>query len=380
VEEYARFRAAMEKQGSTWTSWPERLRNGTLKEGDYEEKSKHYHAYTQWLAREQVNNLVADSRGKGVTLYFDLPVGVHSDGYDTWCEGENFALDATAGAPPDTVFTNGQNWVFPPLHPEKIREQKYRYFKAYIRHHLRYAGMLRIDHVMGFHRLFWIPKGLDASHGVYVRYRAEEFYAILSLESQRHRSIIVGEDLGTVPSYVRPAMSRHGLQSMYVLHYELAGDSSDALPQPKRNIVASLNTHDMPPFAAFWQELDIPERLSLGHLNNKSAQIETRSRRAVKQVLQNYLRKNGWLDGKDENVRDIMSACLSFMSASPARFVLINLEDLFLETQSQNIPGTDDRNPNWRRKAHYTLEEFFQLPEVLDTLKDLNRIRKKAKK
>jgi len=167
---------------------------------------------------------------------------------------------------------------------------------------------------------------------------------------------------------------------MYVLHYELAGDSPDALPQPKRNIVASLNTHDMPPFAAFWQELDIPERLSLGHLNKKSAQIETRSRRAVKQVLQNYLRKNGWLDGKDENVRDIMRACLSFMSASPARFVLINLEDLWLETQSQNIPGTDDKNPNWRHKAHYTLEEFFQLPEVLDTLDEINRIRKKAEK
>ena len=284
------------------------------------------------------------------------------------------------GAPPDTVFTKGQNWVFPPIHPEKIREQKYRYFTAYIRHHLRHAGMLRIDHVMGFHRLFWIPEGLDASHGVYVRYRAEEFYAILSLESQRHRSIIVGEDLGTVPAYVRPAMSRHGLQRMYVLHYELAGDSSKRLPQPKRNIVASLNTHDMPPFAAFWQDLDIPERLKMGLLNTKSARVETHSRRAVKQVLQNYLRKNGWLDSKDSNIRAIMSACLSFMGASPARFVLVNLEDLWLETESQNIPSTEDRNPNWRRKTRYPLEEFYQLPEVLDTLKEIDRIRKQAEK
>ena len=137
--------------------------------------------------------------------------------------------NATAGAPPDAVFTGGQNWYFPPLHPENIRQDGYRYVRDYLRHHLQYADMLRIDHVMGLHRLFWIPPGQDASRGVYVRYHAEELYAILALESHRHRSVIVGEDLGIVPAYVRKAMSRHGLHRMYVLYYELAEDPSRAL-------------------------------------------------------------------------------------------------------------------------------------------------------
>ncbi|MFC2073138.1 4-alpha-glucanotransferase [Chloroflexota bacterium] len=380
VEDYARFRAAMEKQCSPWPSWPKRLRDGILNEGDYEEKSKLYHMYAQWLAHRQVQDLSDGARSRGVTLYIDLPLGTHPEGYDVWRERESFVLGVTAGAPPDAVFTWGQNWMFPPLHPERIRKQGYRYFTAYIRYHLQHAGMLRIDHVMGLHRLFWIPKGLDASHGVYVRYRAEELYAILSLESHRHRSVIVGEDLGTVPAYVRPAMSRHGLQRMYVLNYELAGNSSDTLHRPQRNSVVSLNTHDMPPFAAFWQGRDIEERRDLGLLDQKSARSEKKARQAVNSALVSFLRKKDWLRGNDTNVTAVFRACLSFLSASQARVLLVNLEDLWLETQSQNVPSTDDRNPNWRRKARYALEEFCQLPEVRDTLKKIDRLRRQGAK
>ncbi|MFC1942902.1 4-alpha-glucanotransferase [Chloroflexota bacterium] len=378
IEDYARFRAAMEKQCSPWPSWPKRLRDGNLNEGDYEERNKLYYMYAQWLAHRQVQNLSEGTRRRGISLYFDLPLGTHPEGYDVWRERESFALGVTAGAPPDAVFTWGQNWMFPPLHPERIREQGYRYFTAYIRHHLQHAGMLRIDHVMGLHRLFWIPKDMDASHGVYVRYRAEELYAILSLESHRHRSIIVGEDLGMVPAYVRLAMSRRGLQRMYVLHYELAGNSS--LHRPQRNSVASLNTHDMPPFAAFWQGLDIEERHGLGLLNQENARTEKKARQAVKSALVSFLREKDWLRGKDTNVTAVFRACLSFLSASQARVLLVNLEDLWLETQSQNVPSTDDRNPNWRRKARYALEEFCQMPEVRDTLKEIDRLRKQGAK
>ena len=380
VEDYARFRATMEKQRSTWFSWPQRMQNGDLKAGDYEEKNKIYYIYAQWLAHCQVGNLADKLRNRVITMYFDLPLGTHKEGYDIWRQRDNFSLEATTGAPPDVVFTSGQNWMFPPPHPEKMREHGYSYFRAYISHHLRHAGMLRIDHVMGLHRLFWIPEGLDARYGVYVRYPAEELYAILALESQRHRSIIVGEDLGTVPAGVRPAMSRHGLQRMYVLHYELADNARHALHHPQRNIVASLNTHDMPPFAAFWQGLDIPERQALGLLNEKSARSERRSRRNIKKALLSSLRNNGWLDGEEHDTRAVLEACLAFLSTSQARTVLINLEDLWLETQSQNIPSTDDRNPNWRRKTRYTLEEFCRLPEVCDTLKEIDRLRKKRPK
>jgi 4-alpha-glucanotransferase len=376
VEDYASFRATMEKQRSPWPSWEQRPRDGILNEGDYEEKTRLYFMYAQWLAHQQIQDLADRVRRRGISLYFDLPVGNHSEGYDVWRERDVFGLDASVGSPPDVVFTKGQDWGFPPLLPDEIRGQGYRYIINYLRHHLQHAGMLRIDHVMGLHRLFWIPKGLDAIHGAYVRYRADELYAILCLESHRHRSIIVGEDLGTVPAYVRPAMSQHGLHRMYVLHYELADNVSGALHRPQHNIVASLNTHDMPPFASFWQELDILERLNLGLLNNKGSRDEKRSRKVIKRALLTFLRSKGWLINGESSDRAVLKACLSFLCSSRARIVLVNVEDLWLETLSQNVPSTGDRNPNWQRKARYTREEILHLPEVRDILKEIDRLRK----
>jgi len=380
VEDYARFRAVMEKQQVPWHSWPKRLCDGTLNEGDYDEVVKRYYMYAQWLAHQQVQNLADGARRRGATLYFDLPLGTHPDGYDVWRERESFTLEATAGAPPDAVFTRGQDWGVPPLHPENIRQQGYGYVINYLRHHLRYAGMLRIDHVMGLHRLFWIPKGLDAEHGVYVRYRSEELYAILALESHRHRSIIVGEDLGTVPSYIRPEMASHNLHRMYVVHYELACNPRKPLGRIPESVIASLNTHDMPTFSAFWQELDIQERLNMGLLDKKNARMEKRNRQACKEALISFLRNRNLLKKDRADIRDILRACLLFLSGSRARTVLVNLEDLWLETQPQNVPGTDYELPNWQRKARYALEEFCQLSEVRDILKEIDRLREKGKK
>lgn len=379
IGEYARFRAVMEKQNAPWSVWPQRLRDGNIHEGDYDEETRDYHLYAQWLAHQQVQELSESTRKRGVKLYFDLPVGVHPAGYDVWRQRDVFALGAAAGAPPDAVFTNGQNWGFPPLHPENIREQHYRYVIDYLRHHLKYADMLRIDHVMGLHRLFWIPQGLNASEGVYVRYHAEEFYAILSLESHRSRSIIVGEDLGIVPSYVRPAMARHGLSRMYILYYELTDNATDTIGRITPNTVASLNTHDMPPFAAFWQDMDIPEKKGLGLLDTKGAQKENKTRRGMKAALIKGLRKKNLLSKADASTRAILQDCLAFLSASPAHVVLVNLEDLWLETRSQNIPGTGEKYPSWQRKARYSLEEFCRMQDVRDILEGISRLRKQGK-
>lgn len=378
VEEYARFRAVMEGCHGSWYSWPPVLRDGTLKDGDCDENVKNYHLYAQWLAHQQVRELSRKTREKDVMLYFDLPLGVHPDGYDVWRERSLFALDASTGAPPDPVFTTGQDWGFPPLHPEKIREQGYRYVIAYLRHHLQYAGMLRIDHVMGLHRLFWIPRELDASHGIYVRYRAEELYAILAVESHRSRSIIVGEDLGIVPSYVRPTLARHGLHRMYVLRYELADNAPEAVGRIPHGSVASLNTHDMPPFASFWEDIDIGERQGLGQLDANSALTERRTRKSVKGALVAFLRTKGLLPQRGRSTRAILKACLAYLSQSRARVVLVNLEDLWLERRSQNVPGTGQEHPNWRRKARYGLEEFCQMPEVTGTLREINDLRKQG--
>ena len=375
VEDYARFRATCERRNSSWRSWSQPLREGIIKEGDYDETTRRYHLYAQWLAHQQMETVSKTAREKELQLYLDLPLGVHPDGYDVWREADAFVQDAEAGAPPDTVFTRGQNWEFPPLHPQRIREQGYQYVIAYLRHNLAHAGILRVDHVMGFHRLFCIPRGMESNQGVYLRYHAEELYAILALESQRHQTIIVGEDLGIVPGYVRPAMKKHAFNRMYVLRYELANDNANGLHPVPPDSVASLNTHDMPPFASFWQGLDIEESLRLGMLNGADAQADRDNLPNIRRVLAACLRGGGWLQESDDDVLAVLKACLAYLAASRARVVLVNLEDLWLEAQPQNVPSTRTEYPNWQRKMRLTFEEFCQMSQVVDILRSVSKLR-----
>ncbi len=288
-------------------------------------------------------------------------------------EREAFAVEASGGAPPDAVFTKGQDWGFPPLHPGRIREQGYRYVLAYVRRQLQYAGVLRIDHMPVFHRLFWVPRGLEASQGVYVRYPAEELYALFSLESHRHQAMLVGEDLGTVPPEVPESMARHNVHRMYVVQYVLQDDPEEVLPVIPAGSIASVNTHDMPPFAAYWQGLDIRQRQELGLLGDQDPNREREHRRAMLDALVNFLREQGRL-GEAGDVASVLRACLSHLAASEARIVLVNLEDLWLETQPQNVPSTAGECPNWRNKARYALEQFRALPEVIETLRRIDRL------
>src|SRR5262249_19677229 len=191
------------------------------------------------LADEQLSRLASSAREAGPGLYLDLPLGVHGHGYDVWRERPSFAVGASGGCPPDLVFPRGQDWGFPPLHPEGIRADGYSYVCAYLRHQMKSAGVLRIDHMPVFHRLYWVPAGMEASDGVYVRYPAEELYALFSLESHRHRTALVGEDLGTVPPEVPESMARHGVHRMYVLQYAARPEAEAALPPPPEESVAS---------------------------------------------------------------------------------------------------------------------------------------------
>lgn len=378
VEDYARFRATGERQSAPWPSWPERLRSGDLKEGDYGETARRYHLYVQWVAHEQIKALSEKGGSAGVGLYLDLPLGVHPYSYDVWREREAFALDVSGGAPPDVVFTKGQDWGFPPLHPEAIREQRYRYFITYLRHQLKYTSLLRIDHVMALHRLFWIPKGLEPRDGVYVRYPAEDLYAIVSLESYRHRSSIVGENLGTVPGYVNGAMARHRVQQMYVVQYELNPGVRRVLRVVPHDAVASLNTHDMPPFAAYWECLDIEDRVELDLLSFRGARLERKNRRALQQALEAFLRRQGWLKARSVGPQALLQGCLRFLSASSARVLLVNVEDLWLETQPQNVPATHGERPNWQRKARHTIEAICGMPTLCGILRDVGGLRRDA--
>ncbi|HWC59598.1 MAG TPA: 4-alpha-glucanotransferase, partial [Verrucomicrobiae bacterium] len=208
VNDYAAFRAVCDTLKTSWHNWPQRLREGTIREGDYDTSAQQFHLYVQWLAHGQMDELIQRSEKNGVKLYLDLPLGVNPDGYDVWRERDSFALDASAGAPPDLFFSKGQDWGFAPLHPRRIRENGYRHVLAFLRFQMHHARLLRIDHVMGLHRLYWVPHGFAAREGTYVNYPADELHAIFSLESHRHRTRLVGENLGTVPPAVNESMQR----------------------------------------------------------------------------------------------------------------------------------------------------------------------------
>jgi 4-alpha-glucanotransferase len=287
-----------------------------------------------------------------MSFYLDLPLGVHPYGYDTWRERGSFALDVSAGSPPDAFFTKGQNWGFAPLNPYAMRQNHYRYLLEFLRFKMRHTGFLRIDHVMWLHRLYWIPKGQPASEGAYVRYPAEELYAILSLESHRHKTMLVGENLGTVPPEVNECMARHHLRETYVLQYE-AGPKA-RLRLPPRHSVASLNTHDMPTFEAFVRGLDIDDRFDLGLIKKSDLAGEHRQRRKIVAAVRKALGAKG----------DLLEFALKFLGQSDAEIVLINIEDLWRETLPQNVPSTSSERPNWRRKLRYAIKEIRANPEV----------------
>ncbi|HEU5360687.1 MAG TPA: 4-alpha-glucanotransferase, partial [Candidatus Deferrimicrobiaceae bacterium] len=376
AEEYAVFRATGERQRAPWPAWPAPLRDRRIPPEAYDEEAKRYHLYVQWVFDEQFGALSKRFRERGEALYLDLPLGVSYDSYDVWRNRDLFVLDVAAGAPPDDFFTQGQNWGFPPMHPGRSREEGFRYYRACLRHQLRHAGILRIDHVMGLHRFFWVPRGMTAREGTYVRYPAEELYAVLTLESHRHGARIVGEDLGTVPPYVRPAMARHGLSRMFVVQFGLSPDPARALRPVPAESLGCVNTHDMPTFASFWEGRDIDDRIALGLLDEEGAREERKRRSRLKDALAAFLRRKGWLENAGSGSEPVLAGCLSFLAASRTGVVITNLEDLYLETDPQNVPGTWKERPNWLRKARYGFETIREMPRVIRALREVDRLRK----
>ncbi len=377
LEDYATFRATNEKQGLPWVMWPEAAQNGTLSTGDYDPAVAQYHQYVQWIAFEQIAALSRRAKEGGLGFYLDMPLGVHPDSYDVWRGRGLFARTASAGAPPDSFFSGGQDWGFPPMHPERDREQGYRYFISFLQKLMRLAGILRIDHVAGLHRLYWVPHGLKPTEGVYVHYHGEEMYAILCLESHRTRTIVVGEDLGTIPLYVRNAMDRHQVHRMFVQMFGLTDNPDQPLVSALPGTVASLNTHDLPTFAGLWYGIDIDVMHDLGFLSDEAHQKEWQTRNKTKWAM----RKHFGLENADEGRAcwEIMQHVTCHLGASPAGLAILTLEDLWLEKQPQNVPGTWRERPNWRRKAALTFEEFTNHPEVLEVLEQFNRARRERK-
>ncbi|MGA2803548.1 MAG: 1,4-alpha-glucan branching protein GlgB [Acidimicrobiales bacterium] len=378
--EYARFRAAVDRFGIEWHTWPGPLRSGLLRWSDVDPVNERYHVYAQWVAHEQMMELSERLSQRGQVLALDLPVGIHPCGYDVWRHREQYATGMSVGAPPDGFFAQGQSWGFPPTRPEALRADGHEEFRAALAHHLRVAGMLRIDHIMGLQRLFWIPAGAEPCQGVYVKMPFEELLAVVSIEAQRHHADIIGEDLGTVDEEVRRGMEERGIRRSYVAQFAIRGDGEPVLEAPPGGSVASFSTHDLPTLTGWWSGRDIDERLECGQLDVSSAEA-ARAERA-------HLRKRLWMLGHDDPGADgrggsesvtapaaVLAAVHAGLARSEAGLVLVQLDDLVGQPESVNLPGTTTERPNWNRLTNAALEQIVEDPAVHEALAPLRENR-----
>jgi 4-alpha-glucanotransferase len=372
--DYAAFRAALVKLGPRWREWPSPQRSGSLTDADCDADTASFYAFAQGTAASQMAQLSETARQRGARLYLDLPVGVHPDGYDAWRYQDQFVEKMSAGAPPDAFAPQGQDWGFQPLNPNAVREQGYNYVRAYLRHHLEAAGLLRIDHAIGLHRLFWIPEGASGAEGVFVRQPSEELYAVLSLESHRAQSVVIGENLGLVPPEVNQGMARHGIGEMYVQTFAMTGDARRPLRAPKPGSIASFGTHDLAPFAAFWTDEDLAERVRIGAMDSEMTAVVEASRSKGKRALSRHLASRG-LAGLG-TARDAYLGTTRLLAESRARWATLSLEDAWGETRPQNIPGTiEEQHANWSRRATYGLEEFASLDDITEVFDVMRSVR-----
>ena len=370
VAEYARFRAVVERQRRPFQQWPARMRE-RIEDSDFDASSFRYHAYCQMRAEEQMAALAEEARSAGVGLYMDLPLGAHPSGYDAFRHHGELIPSCSTGAPPDTLFEGGQDGGFAPTDPARASAAGHAYFIAALRHQMRHASVLRIDHVMSLHRLFCIPRGLPASEGLYVRQPEDELYAALCIESQRAGTHVVGEDLGTVPDEVRARMARHGIGRLFVLQYEPVPEPGRAYSIPP-GAVASLNTHDMPTFVGYLRGRDLETQRELGLLDDERLARERAARAEHRGRIETFLASCGLVERPTSDA-ELLQAELACLARSSADLVQASVDDLLGETEPQNVPGTSIERPNWRRKLRLSLEEIRASPEIHRLLAALSR-------
>ena len=337
----------------------------------------HSHLYFQWLAAAQLHAVQAGARKHGLpfSLYQDLALGAHPGGAETWAHPHVFAQSADMGAPADAFNPGGQNWGLPPLIPERLRQDGYRLFIDTLRANLPPDGLLRLDHVMGLFRLFWIPQGRGAAEGAYVHYPARELLGILALESHRRRTLIIGEDLGTVHHRVRRELARRHVLSYRVFYFERTPEHQFKNPEDYPvNAVAAVTTHDLPTLAGYWQGEDIKLKSALGlypqaHLAAEETAARARDR---ERLLEDLGLAGAKVEDKGESGGSISSCpeemrfgVLEYIARSKAALMEVRLEEIFGVSYQQNLPGTTTQYPNWRRKLPLTLKEMRKNPAAM---------------
>lgn len=347
LRQFAVFCVLAEHHGSGWPKWPARFRNPASTavrnfQDEYADRIR-FHQWLQWLLDRQLARAA-----KELPLMQDLPIGVDPAGADAWAWQDILAKDVTVGAPPDEYNTRGQDWGLPPFVPHKLRAARYEPFRQTIRAALRHAGGLRIDHVMGLFRLFWIPRNAHPREGAFVRYRADELLAILALESQRAGAVVVGEDLGTVEKGVRAELRRRNMLSYRLLWFE-----STPPPRYPRQAMAAVTTHDLFTIAGLWTGSDLATQEKLGLQPNATG---------TKKILRRLRRDIGLR--KAGSPQEAIVRTHRWLAQAPCMMLAATLDDALGVEERPNMPGTRDEWPNWRIPLPAPLEAIPRNPLV----------------
>jgi 4-alpha-glucanotransferase len=355
LQQFASFCALAEHYGRGWQAWPAEYRRpdapAVARFAAERADRVRFHQWLQWLLDVQLARAAAE-----LPVMQDLPIGVDPNGADAWAWQDVLATDVTVGAPPDQYNTLGQDWGLPPFIPDKLRAAAYEPFRQTIRATLRHAGGLRIDHVMGLFRLYWIPQGMDPSLGAYVRYPADELLAIVALESQRARALVVGEDLGTVEEGIQERLAAHRLLSYRLLWFET--EPPACYPELA---LAAVTTHDLPTVAGLWSGVDLRTQQRLGLRPNEAGLREIAERLRAMTGLP-----------KRAKVHEVIVRAHQLLAEAPSVMVTATLEDALAVEERPNMPSTTAEWPNWSLALPASLEDLQTQAlarAVADTLK-----------
>ena len=391
-ERFCIFQALKEVfPGMVWREWPPQFHDPTSpavaqfkKDG---EDRVYYFFYVQWLCELQLGNLdhVAEKAFLSLGLYHDLPVGIHPDGADAWGFQKQLAMGVTIGAPPDAFNLQGQNWGLQAPNPLALRQYGYEFFRETLRQNMRHGGVLRIDHALGLFRMFWVPFGKTGRDGVYIKTFVDEMLAVLALESVRHKVMVVGEDLGTVTPVIQKKLERAGLLSYRLLLFERDQDGGFHLPQqfPPQALV-SATTHDLPTLKGYWAGRDIEVKALAGlYPLPADRKREVQTRQKDRELLWSALRRAGFplpTSMPETLSLEAIHQFYQFLSQTPSRLLLVQLEDLLGELDTPNLPGAADSvYPSWRMRLNQDMKCWLNHSDTLGFSKVLNRERKRRK-
>ncbi len=353
LQRFAVFCAIAEQHGLPFARWPEQLQDPRDEAvgrwtAEHEEVVA-FHAWLQLLCTRQLHAAQrrATAAGMAIGVIHDLAVGVDPGGADVWALPDEFARSMSVGAPPDAFNQHGQDWAQPPPLPDAMRAGGYQMLRDTLAAALTVGGGLRIDHILGLSRLFWIPRGAGPADGTYVHYRVEEQFAVVALEAHRADAVIIGEDLGTVDDRIRQLMRRRGIAGSAVLYFEVEDGRRRPADRYPPAALASVTTHDLPTATAWWDGSALQLRDELGLLVEPRAVAERQLADEHDSLLR-LLRDHGCLPDDDGDVRARVLAMYRFLATTPSRLVAVALWDAVGDPRQPNVPGTVDAYPNWR--------------------------------